>query len=40
MAVILERSDEFTCRICFLIRHRPQPVRTSAGTSYCRDCAG
>ena len=40
MAVIPERSDEFPRRACLLIRHRFQLVRTSADTSYCRECQG
>ncbi|MGX5359149.1 DUF4193 family protein [Kocuria sp. KH4] len=40
VAAIPEQNVEFTCRICFLVRHRFQLVRTSAGTSYCGDCAG
>ena len=40
VAVIPEQSDEFTCGACFLVRHRSQLARTSAGTSYCTDCEG
>jgi hypothetical protein len=36
--VVPEQLDEFTCGSCFLVRHRSQLARTTAGARYCTDC--
>jgi hypothetical protein len=38
--VIPQAADEFTCYSCFLVRHRSQLARESAGHTYCTECEG
>lgn len=36
--VIPQAQDEFTCHSCFLVRHKFQIARESAGQVYCLEC--
>lgn len=36
--VIPPQQDEFTCGLCFLVRHRSQATRDDTGTTICLDC--
>jgi len=38
--VIPVQVDEFTCYLCFLVRHRSQLAREKDGARYCMDCEG
>lgn len=38
VAVIPQRSDEFTCSCCFLVQHRNRLRDTSGGRQICADC--
>lgn len=38
VAVIPQRSDEFTCSSCFLVQHRNRLRDTSGGRQICADC--
>jgi Domain of unknown function (DUF4193) len=38
VAVIPQRSDEFTCSCCFLVQHRNRLRSTSGGRQICADC--
>ena len=37
--VIPRQADEFTCVKCFLVHHRSQLAKETAGGPVCRDCA-
>ncbi len=38
VAVIPQRSDEFTCSCCFLVQHRNRLRSSSGGRQICADC--
>ncbi len=38
VAVIPQRSDEFTCSSCFLVQHRNRLRMSSGGRQICADC--
>ncbi|MHA7650105.1 DUF4193 domain-containing protein [Mycobacterium sp. ML4] len=38
VAVIPQRSDEFTCSSCFLVQHRSRLRMSSGGRQICADC--
>jgi hypothetical protein len=38
--IIPQAEDEFTCRSCFLVRHRSQIAWQKDGHAYCTDCEG
>lgn len=37
--VLPRQADEFTCSKCFLVHHRSQLAKETAGQLICRDCA-
>jgi hypothetical protein len=37
--IIPQKSDEFVCSKCFMIKHQSQQVNTSKDNPICRDCA-
>ncbi|MCV7198660.1 DUF4193 domain-containing protein [Mycobacterium angelicum] len=38
VAVIPQRSDEFTCSCCYLVQHRSRLRSSSGGRMICADC--
>src|SRR4028118_1264258 len=37
--VLPRQADEFTCSVCFLVKHRSQLAAENSGQLVCRECA-